>query len=123
MALTVSKPAKDFLEPCFEEWYAEQIIKQPEGQDIETAVLQPIDLGLPALKELGVKWMVEVTDYFGENPQTAINGFIKAGIVQALEDQGSQDSGGDSGTQLETDSEEYESDSDDDYNCEIVDIL
>ena len=118
MALTVSKPAKDFLEHCFEEWYAEQNTKQPEGQDIETAVLQPINLGLPALKELGVKWMVEVADYYGENPQTVINGF-----VQALEGQGSQDSNIDSGTERETDSEEYESYSDDDCDCEIGDIV
>ena len=41
----------DFLKRCFEKWYAEQITKLLEGQDIETAALQPIDLGLPILKE------------------------------------------------------------------------
>ena len=123
MDLTVNKHAEDFLKRRFEEWYAEQITQQLEGQDIETAVLQPIDLGLPALKELGAKWMVELADYFGENPQIVVNGYIKAEIhvVQALDGKGSQDSNSESGTECKTDSEEYETDSDDD--CEIVNIL
>ena len=97
MDLTVNNPAKDFLKCRLEEWYAKQITKQLEGQDIETAVLQPIDLSLPALKELGAKWMVELADYFGENPQIVVNGFVKAGIVQALDGQGFQDSNSESG--------------------------
>ena len=76
-----------------------------EEHDIERAVLQSIDLGLPALKELGAKWIVELADYFGENPQILVNGFVKAGIVQALDGQGFQDSNSESGTAQETNSE------------------
>ena len=78
MDLTVNKPAKDFLKRCFGDWYAEQIRTQLEGNDIESTDLQPINLGLPALKELGAKWMVEMAQYFADNPQIIVNGLIKA---------------------------------------------
>ena len=48
--LSINKLAKDFLKRCFEEWYAEQT-KQLEGKDIETAVLQPIELGRTTCSE------------------------------------------------------------------------
>ena len=60
-------------------------MKQLEGRDIESAELQPINLGVPVLKELGAKWMVEMAEYFGENPQIVVNGFVKAGIARALD--------------------------------------
>ena len=56
-----------------------------EGKDIESAELQPINLGMPVLKELGAKWTVEMAEYFGENPQIVVNGFVKAGIAGALD--------------------------------------
>ena len=55
MDLSVNKPAKDFLKRCFEEWYAQEITKQLDGRDIESTELTPINLGLPALKDLGAK--------------------------------------------------------------------
>ena len=60
-------------------------MKQLEGRDIESAELQPIILGMPVLKELGAKWMVEMAEYFGENPQIVVNGLVKAGIAGALD--------------------------------------
>jgi hypothetical protein len=30
--------------------------------------LQPINLGLPLLKELGEKWLVEMAEYLASNP-------------------------------------------------------
>ena len=58
---------KDLLKRCFRDWYAEQIEKQLEGNDIESTDLQPMNLGLPALKELGEKWMMEMAQYFTNN--------------------------------------------------------
>lgn len=60
MDVSVNKPAKDFLKRCFEDWYSQQISKQLEGRDVESAILQPIDLSMPVLKELGAKWMVKM---------------------------------------------------------------
>ena len=111
--LTVNKPTKDFLKRCFGDWYAEQIQRQLEENDIESTALQPINLGLPMMKELGAKWMVEMAQYFADNPQIIVNGFIKAGIIGALgshmdiQDEPENDSTND------IDSEDNESDQDD----------
>ena len=53
MDILVNKPAKDILRRQFEDWYSQQIIKQLEGNKID---LQPINLGLPVLIELGARW-------------------------------------------------------------------
>ena len=52
MNIPVNKPPKDILKRRFEDWYSQQITKQLEGNDIESVDLQPINLGLPVLKEL-----------------------------------------------------------------------
>ena len=85
MDITVNKPAKDFLRNKFQQWYSEHLMKQLEGQDIsdvETAELKPIDLGLPALKEIGAKWLVDMASYISDNPQFIVNGFRRAGITR-----------------------------------------
>ncbi|MCG8622396.1 MAG: hypothetical protein MJE68_10430 [Proteobacteria bacterium] len=83
--ISVNKPAKDFLKRKFEDWYSNEIMKQLEGREIESAKLQPINLGMPVLKELGARWILEMAAYFGENPQIIVNGFVKAGIAEALD--------------------------------------
>ena len=47
--------------------------------------LQPVNLRLAALKELGAKWLVEMADYISNNPQFIVNGFRRAGIPGALD--------------------------------------
>ncbi|MCG8626916.1 MAG: hypothetical protein MJE68_33560, partial [Proteobacteria bacterium] len=88
--ISVNKPAKDFLKRKFEDWYSNEIMKQLEGREIESAKLQPINLGMPVLKELGARWIVEMAAYFGENPQIIVNGFVKTGIAEALDGCGSE---------------------------------
>ena len=107
MNISVNKPAKDFLRRRFEDWYSQQITKQLQGSKIESVDLQPINLGLPVLKELEARWMVEMAEYFADNPQIIVNDFVKAGIAggHANEQEGEQNAGED-----ENDSEEYESD-------------
>lgn len=60
MDISVNKPAKDHLRDQFNLWYSEQVVAQLEGDvsDIEQVELRPIDLGMPAMKELGAKWLV-----------------------------------------------------------------
>ena len=53
--------------------------------DIEAANLEPVDLCLLAMKELGAKWLVETVQHIADNPSFIMNGFIKAGICQALD--------------------------------------
>ena len=88
MDIAVNKPAKDYLKRQFAQWYSDKVQKQLEGQDItdlETLELQPIDLSLPALKEIGAKWLVDRANYISENPQFIVNGFIHSGITGALD--------------------------------------
>jgi hypothetical protein len=82
--IAVNKPAKQFLRNNFDEWYTEEIIQQIQGKDVDDVELTPIDLSLPALKELGAKWIVEIAEYLSDNPQFIVNGFMKAEILQAM---------------------------------------
>ena len=111
MDLSVNKPAKDFLQQKFQEWYAKQVLQQLHGRDIDSVELQPIDLSLPLLKELGAKWLVEMFEYITSNPQIVVNGFVKSGIPSALdkEDKPQQEPGSEYGATF-VDSEEYDSD-------------
>ena len=44
-----------------------------------------MDLSLPTLRELGASWLVQVADYFANNPDMIVDGFIKSGICGALD--------------------------------------
>lgn len=125
MDLTVNKPAKDFLKRCFGDWYAEQIQKQLEGNDIESTDLQSINLGLPMMKELGAKWMVDMAQYLADNPWIIVNGFIKAGIIAALDghmdiqDEPENDNSDDNNSNNELDSDQ--DDTDDEVDLQMID--
>ena len=53
--------------------------------------LQPVDLGMAALKEVGGKWLVNMSNYISDNPQIIVNGFIHTGIAGALDCQETDD--------------------------------
>ena len=85
--ISVNKPAKDFLKRKFDEWYTEQVMKLLDAQDttdIATAQLEPIDLSLSVLKEVGAQWLVDMAQYFSNNPDIVVSGFFRAGITGAL---------------------------------------
>ena len=105
MDISVNKLAKDFMKRKFEEWYSNQISKQLEGEDMETAELTPVDLSMPILKELGAKWWVEMAEYIADNPQFIVNGFVRAGIAGALDGKEQESDRSDTG-----DSEDDETD-------------
>ena len=66
------------------------------------------------LKELGAKWMVEMAEYFGENPQIVVNDFVKAGLAGALGGRIDCTPEEENVREDETESEEYDSDPDGD---------
>ena len=84
MDISVNKPAKSFLKKQFEMWYSDQVTQQMEGQDIETVAVEPVDLSMGTMKELGAKWLVDMANYISDNPQFIVNSFIHAGIAKAL---------------------------------------
>ena len=63
---------------------------QLDGRNAESTDLEPVSLSLPVLKELGANWLVQMAEYFTDNPQIIVNGFVKAGIAAALDDQEDQ---------------------------------
>ena len=46
---------------------------------------------MPVLKELGAKWLVEMANFVADNPQFIVNGFVRAGITAALDNQEEDD--------------------------------
>ena len=91
MDLAVNKLAKDFLKQKFQEWYSDQILKQLDSSTTTNQELQPINLSLPVLRELGAEWMVEMAEYIANNPDFIVKGFRRAGISRALDDIESDD--------------------------------
>lgn len=56
MDVSVNKAAKNFLRQQFQEWYANKICEQLDGE-------VPVDLRLSVVKPLGAKWMMKLYDY------------------------------------------------------------
>ena len=62
-----------FLRKQFRSWYAEQVRRQLEdGKEPEKAP--------------SAKWIVSMYDYLWSRPEIIINGFKKAGIIQAIKE-------------------------------------
>ena len=58
---------------------------------IEDVTLDPADLSLTNMKNIGAKLLVEAAKYIADNTQLIVNGFNRAGICQALDGQSSDD--------------------------------
>ena len=87
MDISVNKPTKEYLQREFEKWYSEEVMKQLEGEDLENleeAELDPINLGMPILKEIGAKWLVGMAEYLSDNPQFIVNGLLRSSIAAAI---------------------------------------
>ena len=112
MDISVNKPAKEYLKKEFEDWYSEQVMQQLDGKDmddLESTEIQPINLGMPILKEVSAKWLDRMAEYITSNPQFIVNGFIRSGISSAIDgivDMGSESE--DSGTEHDLDSDFYD---------------
>ena len=94
MDISVNKPVKSFLKEQFSIWYSEQLFKQFEDHNdvpLEDVTLDPVDLSLGNMKNIGAKWLVEAVKYIADNPQFVVNGFIRAGICRALDGRSSDD--------------------------------
>ena len=110
MDIAGNKPAKDFMKRKFQDWYSQQVTEQRQGKDIKEVELHPIDLGLPILKELGAKWLVEMFQYISDNPQFIVNCFIRDGISTALDGYAHNGEYEDENPEEDSESDESESD-------------
>ena len=62
MDARVNKPAKDIFKQQFEEWYTKEVIKQLQRknmEELEESELEPINLSMVVVKNVGVKWLVK----------------------------------------------------------------
>ena len=57
--ISVNWAAKRFLKTKFENQYANQIVAQKEGKEI-----QPVDMRVSIVKPISAKWMVDLFDNF-----------------------------------------------------------
>ena len=64
--ISVNKAAKEFLRSRFQEWYASKIAFQLKQS---ARVTEPVDLRLSLMKPIGVKWLIELYDYFKSKPE------------------------------------------------------
>ena len=58
---------------------------------LDDVTLNPVDLSLANMKNIGAKWLVEATKYIADNPQFIVNGFVCARICRALNGWSSDD--------------------------------
>ena len=70
MDLSVNKSVKDFMCKKFQEWYASEMLKQPD----EGADPKPVDLRLSLMKPLGARWLISLYDYLKEHNSIIVNG-------------------------------------------------
>lgn len=70
-ATTANKPAKEFLRQKFQEWYSKKKIREQVGEesDINTVEINPVNMSVPVLKEVGVNWFVQMAKYIGDNAE------------------------------------------------------
>uniref|UniRef100_A0A1X7UCF7 Uncharacterized protein n=1 Tax=Amphimedon queenslandica TaxID=400682 RepID=A0A1X7UCF7_AMPQE len=80
--------AKDFLRRQFDDWYTHQVTQQlkEKNDEIEDCDLQPLDLSMTHMKEFSAHWLVLAADYISQNPSLLVNGFMKAGITEGIDD-------------------------------------
>ena len=79
-------------------------------EELEESELQPINLGMPVVKNVGAKWLVKMAEYVSANPQFIVNGFVRSGITGALDGTMEDDS---EHVSSETDTDTPESDFED----------
>ena len=59
-------------------------MKQLDGKEenLEAAEIEPIDMSMQVMKEVGAMWLVRMVEYINENPEFIVNGFVKSGMSE-----------------------------------------
>ena len=82
MDLSINKSCKSSLRQNFSMWYAERVAEQIQSGTPPKDV--KINMAMQIMLELSAKWITEFFYYINSNKDIIINGFKKAGIVDAL---------------------------------------
>ena len=78
----MNKPMKDEMKKRFQGWYAAEVQKQiMEGVAVDDV---RVDLAAAVIKAKSANWMISSWQALEKRPEIAINGFRKAGILDAV---------------------------------------
>ena len=72
---------KDELKATFQSWYANEVKKQLLFEPVDKV---KIDITATAIKPLSANWIISSWQTIERRPEITINGFRKAGIVDAI---------------------------------------
>jgi len=72
---------KDRLRANFQSWYAKEVSKQLKTSSVKEV---KVDVSLGVVKIPSAKWIMEAWKEMESNPNIAVNGFRKAGILDAI---------------------------------------
>ena len=80
--VSINKPLKDEMKRRFQTWYAAEVEKQL-NDDIP---IEQVKVEMPAsiIKNKSARWMVSAWQALQRQPDVAINGYRKAGIMNAV---------------------------------------
>ena len=77
----INKQMKDRLRATFQSWYAKEVSKQFKTSSVKEI---KVDINIGVVKIPSVKWIMEAWKEMESNPNMAVNGFRKAGILDAI---------------------------------------
>ena len=80
--IAINKPMKDRLRANFQSWYAKEVSKQLKTTSVKNV---KVDVNLGVVKIPSAKWIIEAWREVETRPQMVVNGFRKAGILDAIE--------------------------------------
>ena len=81
MDVSVNKPMKDEMKERFQVWYADEVQKQLKNVPVDQV---KVDLTAAVMKDKCTNWIISSWQALQERPDVAINGFRKAGILDAI---------------------------------------
>ena len=79
--IAINKPMKDRLRANFQSWYAKEVSKQLKTSSVKEV---KVDVNLGVVKIPSAKWIMEAWKEMETKPQMVVNGFRKAGILDAI---------------------------------------
>ena len=77
--LSVNKPAKDFLQSKFQQWYGTEICQQ-----LDKGMTEQVDMWMSVMKPLAAQWVIDLHSYLSARPAIIISGFRSAGIKDCI---------------------------------------
>ena len=77
--LSVNKPAKDFLQSKFQQWYGTEICQQ-----LDKGMTEQVDMWMSVMKPLAAQWVIDLRSYLSARPAIIVSGFRSAGIKDCI---------------------------------------